>query len=180
MKFHLNERVAFLNEIGYAVIKSISNSKITIEDEHGFERQVHATELVKIIIDEFTIEIPNEKIQIDRGIQKRNKVPSKKEKKKQTNSNNNWEIDLHLENLPNEILSSASLHYIEMQMKALRYFIEKVKKNRIKSFIVIHGVGDGILKDEVMTYLSRYDSFKFSAADGSIYGRGATQVTVMY
>lgn len=180
MKFHLNERVAFLNEKGYAVIKSISNSRITVEDEHGFERQVQASEIVKIFIDEFTVAIPNEKIQIDLGFQKINRGAPKKEKKKQIVLNNNWEIDLHLENLPDEILSSGSLHYIEMQMKALRYFIEKVKKNRVKSFIVIHGVGDGILKDEVMTYLSRYDSFKISAAEGSIYGRGATQVTVMY
>ena len=180
MKFHLNEKVTFLNEKGYAIVKSISNSKITIEDEYGFERHVQAFELVKIIVEDFNIEIPSEKIEADRGFHKKHQGKSKKEKKRQTLPNENWEIDLHLENLPDEILSSASLHYIEMQMKALRYFIEKVKTNRVEQFVVIHGVGDGILKDEVISYLARFESFKVSDADISRYGRGASQVMITY
>jgi hypothetical protein len=180
MKFHLNERVSFLNEKGYAIIKSISNSKITIEDEYGFERDVQAIDLVKIVYENFDTELPDEKIIGDSEIRKKSKIQSKKKKQKQSLSNTFWEIDLHLENLPHEILNSSSLHYIEMQMKALRYFIEKVKKNQVKSFVVIHGVGDGILKDEVIAYLSRYESFQISNANPSTYGRGATQVKVNY
>ena len=85
---------------------------------------------------------------------------------------------MHIEKLPIEIINTPSLHYIEMQMKALRYFLEKVKINRVKRFVVIHGVGDGILKDEVRSYLSKLDIYKLNEADKSKYGNGATQVIV--
>ena len=56
MNFHLNERVAFLREKGYAIVKSISKNKLIVLDDDGFERNVHVDELVKIIADDFFIE----------------------------------------------------------------------------------------------------------------------------
>lgn len=178
MKFHLNEKVAFLREKGYAVVKSISNTKITVLDDDGFERQVQASELVKIIADDFRFE--ENIFQLSEKDQSKTQKEPKvlKSKKRHAVKIDLWEIDLHVEKLPDEILSTPSLHYIELQMKALRHFLEKVKTNRINHFTIIHGVGDGILKSEVLNYLSKFEHFKIGIADHSKYGNGATKVNV--
>ncbi len=178
MKFHLNEKVAFLKEKGYAIVKSVSNSQIIVEDDHGFERQVQAIELVKIITEDFQVDSNFVKLEEEPNYRTAKKKQDLNQKKKQSNYIDKWEIDLHIEKLPIEIINTPSLHYIEMQMKALRYFLEKVKINRVKRFVVIHGVGDGILKDEVRSYLSKFDIYKLNEADKSKYGNGATQVIV--
>jgi hypothetical protein len=180
MKFHLNEKVAFLNESGFASIKSISNSNILIEDEFGFERYVLSSQLVKIMIDDYDIPTSAKYFDKDNIAPKKIKKHSNKKRVKETVNSDVWEIDLHLENLPQDILKSPDTHYIDMQMKALRYFLERVKKNRVKKFIVIHGVGDGILKDQVISYLSRFESYKLQDGDSSKYGKGATQVIVSF
>jgi hypothetical protein len=178
MNFHLNERVAFLREKGYAIVKSISKNKLLVLDDDGFERNVHADELVKIIANEFFIETQRSHHSEKDNCKKEYKPNVKKQKKKQEGTIDFLEIDLHIEKLPDEILNTPSLHYIELQMKALRHFIEKAKKNRLSYFVVIHGVGDGILKNEVLSYLSKFEYFKIDVADHTKYGNGATKVLI--
>jgi dsDNA-specific endonuclease/ATPase MutS2 len=178
MKFHLNEKVAFLREKGYAVIKSISNNTITVLDDDGFERRVQDTELVKIIVDDFQVEVNLFQFSEKDQSKKHGEPKVLKSKNKHSVKVDLWEIDLHIDKLPDEILNTPSLHYIELQMKALRHFLEKVKTNRINHFTIIHGVGDGILKSEVLNYLSKFEHFKISTADHLKYGNGATKVNV--
>ncbi len=178
MNFHLNERVAFLREKGYAIVKSISKNKIVVLDDDGFEHNVRANELVKIISDDFIIETKLARHSDKDNCKKKYEPNVKKQKKKQGEIFDFLEIDLHIEKLPDEILNTPSLHYIDLQMKALRHFIEKAKKNRISYFVVIHGVGDGILKNEVLSYLSKFEYFKIGVADHTKYGNGATKVLI--
>jgi hypothetical protein len=178
MKFHLNERVAFLREKGYAIVKSISNTKLVVLDDDGFERYVYADELVKIIADDFLIETKLSQLSEKDNYEKECKPKVEKQKKNHREIADFLEIDLHIEKLPDEILNTPSLHYIDLQMKALRHFLEKVKKNRISYFVIIHGVGDGILKNEVLSYLSKFEYFKISVADHTKYGNGATKVLI--
>jgi dsDNA-specific endonuclease/ATPase MutS2 len=41
---------------------------------------------------------------------------------------------------------------------------------------VIHGIGEGVLKNEIRTYLSQQDQIEVYDADFSAYGKGATAV----
>ena len=48
-----------------------------------------------------------------------------------------------------------------------------------KKLIVIHGVGEGILREEVRKVLQFYDNVQFHDADMRKYGVGATEVIIL-
>ena len=50
-------------------------------------------------------------------------------------------------------------------------------KKRIPHFVFIHGVGEGVLKQELHTILGRYDFLVFEDAPYYKYGLGATLVS---
>jgi DNA-nicking Smr family endonuclease len=61
-------------------------------------------------------------------------------------------------------------------MKEFRATFKKAKQQHIHKLIVIHGVGEGVLKNEIRTYLSQQDQIEVYDADYSEYGKGATTV----
>jgi dsDNA-specific endonuclease/ATPase MutS2 len=46
--------------------------------------------------------------------------------------------------------------------------------------ILIHGVGEGILKEEVRTFLSKQEGVEYFDADFREYGKGATTAEIRY
>jgi DNA-nicking Smr family endonuclease len=48
-----------------------------------------------------------------------------------------------------------------------------------RKLIVIHGVGEGILREEVRRMLQYYDGVQFHDADMRRYGTGATEVLIL-
>ena len=52
MQFKVGHRVRYLNEVGEGIVVAISNSKIKVEDEHGFDTEYSSSELVLASKDE--------------------------------------------------------------------------------------------------------------------------------
>ena len=50
----------------------------------------------------------------------------------------------------------------------------------IQKIIVIHGVGEGVLKEEIRSYLSKQEGLEYYDADFREYGKGATAVEIHY
>ena len=48
-----------------------------------------------------------------------------------------------------------------------------------KKLIVIHGVGEGVLREEVRKMLQFYENVRFHDADMRKYGVGATEVQIL-
>ena len=44
--------------------------------------------------------------------------------------------------------------------------------------VFIHGVGEGVLKEELNTLLNRYNNVEYYDADFKTYGLGATEVRI--
>ena len=55
------------------------------------------------------------------------------------------------------------------------YFFNKKKSIPL---VFIHGVGEGVLKEELRYLFNRYDNVKFYDADYQKYGLGATEVYI--
>ena len=49
-----------------------------------------------------------------------------------------------------------------------------------QKLIIIHGVGEGVLKDEVRLFLSKKEGIEYFDADYREYGKGATAVELRY
>jgi hypothetical protein len=87
------------------------------------------------------------------------------------------EIDLHIENLTNDSGNLNAGQMLEIQIKAFEKAFDKALVDGIGSLIVIHGVGSGVLKQEIHKRLSQNKIIKFfKEGRKEKFGYGATEI----
>lgn len=86
------------------------------------------------------------------------------------------EVDLHIEMLHEDATNLSAHEAFEVQMRYFRVCMNHAILNKMKRVVFIHGVGKGILKDEILKELKQYDNIHFFDAPMSKYGVGATEV----
>lgn len=173
MDFKVGQKVAYLYEKGYGYIRSISGKYAMVEDEDGFERKLSFQELVFIHSERFVDdEIVVEKEDTEPAISFRVLQERTGYRKPLTV----WEIDLHIEELLESHSGLSNTEILLKQMAEFRSTFKKGKREGIHKLIVIHGVGEGVLKNEIRMYLSQQDQIEVYDADFSEYGKGATCV----
>lgn len=92
-------------------------------------------------------------------------------------SEQTWEIDLHIENLIQDHHYLSNGEIMEIQLRHCRQFIEKARNNKAKKIVIIHGVGKGVLKQEIYAMLQGLSHvLEFYNASLQKYGQGATEV----
>ena len=67
---------------------------------------------------------------------------------------------------------------LNLQLDTARRQLEFAIKKRIPKIVFIHGVGEGVLRQELETLISRYNNVQFYDADYKTYGLGATEVKI--
>lgn len=168
MGFSIGEKVRFVHETGYGIIKKeISHSKYLVENESGIELLILKVHLVKIHSENY-----KEQLVIKDKINSLKKISSKLRTSKLP------EIDLHLEKYQittNNMTNGEILHF---QLRKADEFVRKMLAKGTMSFVIIHGVGEGVLRSEIRSLLSKYTGVQTSDADYAKYGQGATLVSV--
>jgi dsDNA-specific endonuclease/ATPase MutS2 len=86
------------------------------------------------------------------------------------------EVDLHIEKLVQNFRGMSNFDILNMQMDTVKHKLEFAIKNRLPKMVLIHGVGEGVLKAELDFLLGRYDNITFQDANYQKYGLGATEV----
>lgn len=168
MLFKTGDKIAFLNEPGGgAIVEVVSKFEYKIEDEHGFSCVRKHNEIVPVHSQKFTLE----GFQKETREQIKKSVKSGKRKPEQV-----WEIDLHLDELVEFPAHVEFSKMLQIQMNHCRSFIQKAKRNNIRKVVVIHGVGQGVLKESVRNYAFEIGAKEYQDADFRTYGRGATEI----
>ncbi len=173
--FQINEKVTFLSEEGFGFIRGVdAKGRYIVEDENGFERVFISDHLVKIVSTAFT----EPQIEHLRSLEnKKMKTP------KAANEHTvevDWEIDLHIENLLEDHRGMSNFEIVSHQLKSLQSFVRKAHNQRIRKITIIHGVGEGVLKEEVRVFLQKIPGTVMYDADFRVYGQGATVVELRY
>ncbi len=86
------------------------------------------------------------------------------------------EVDLHIEMLSERPGDLSPHEAFEIQMHYFRLCMNHAFANKMKKVTFIHGVGRGILKDEIVKELKQYENIHFFDAPMSKFGVGATEV----
>lgn len=86
------------------------------------------------------------------------------------------EIDLHIEELLEDISGMSNHEMLQTQLNACKRKIEQCLMNGTHKLIVIHGVGKGRLKEEVIVLLKDYEKLRWEPAPAQQYGRGAMTI----
>ncbi|MEO6902869.1 MAG: DUF2027 domain-containing protein [Bacteroidia bacterium] len=112
--------------------------------------------------------------------QKLNFNDSPKKSKPHANNNpaNEMEIDLHIEELLENYSGMNNAEIVQVQLKEFQNALDTAINNHCRRLIVIHGVGNGRLKQEVRNILLANKSLKFYDASYARYGFGATEIAI--
>ena len=90
-------------------------------------------------------------------------------------------IDLHIEKLTNNYQHLSSLEMLGIQLAEFEKWYHLAVAHRLPSFIVIHGIGKGTLKDEIHELLkSRKEVKTFINQYDARFGYGATEIFFGY
>ena len=86
-------------------------------------------------------------------------------------------IDLHITELLENTEGLGNREILEVQMDKVESEMNAAIRDRVKRIIFIHGVGQGVLKQEVAKLLnSKFKKYYFQDASFKEYGYGATMV----
>lgn len=87
------------------------------------------------------------------------------------------EVDLHIENLADNLKGMTNYEMLSMQLNAFEDALDNAIRHHQQSLIVIHGVGKGKLKEEIHKLLKLVPEVDFFQSEWSPrYGYGATEV----
>ncbi|MBL7883158.1 MAG: Smr/MutS family protein, partial [Bacteroidia bacterium] len=99
-------------------------------------------------------------------------------KSKPHNRNLVMEIDLHIDELVDDTRGMSNLQIITIQTKAFQNALELAISKKYHKLIVIHGVGNGVLKNEICKIIKNVYELPYADASLAMYGKGATQIFV--
>lgn len=86
-------------------------------------------------------------------------------------------IDLHITELLDDVEGLSNREILEIQMERVESEMNAAIRDRVKKIVFIHGVGQGVLKQEITRLLqSKFKKYYFQDASFKEYGYGATMV----
>ena len=89
------------------------------------------------------------------------------------------EVDLHIHQLVTNTRNMDNFEMLNFQLETARRKIAFAITKKIQKIVFIHGVGEGVLKYELIRVLKEYEGrLKFYDADYQKYGLGATEVYI--
>ena len=165
--FKVGDKVEVLDEMLSGVVVSVTDTGITVESEDGFVLQFAPNELVKRSPAD-DIRVTNYEVA---------KVKAEKPKTKERNAPR-MEVDLHINQLVKSPKGMSNHEMLNLQMETAKRQLEFAMRKRIQKVVFIHGVGEGVLKEELNFLFGRYDNVKYYDADYQKYGLGATEVYI--
>ncbi len=92
---------------------------------------------------------------------------------------NDAEIDLHIQHLVDEYKNLSNAEMLQTQLKKFRKEMDYAIKNHYHKIIFIHGVGNGVLRTEILRELRAYPGVRYTDAPFEKYGYGATEVILV-
>ena len=157
------------------VVAILSDNNYEIEIEAGFTIPANRLEIEKIWMND--IEVDDKQLQrqkmIDENISSNQVSKSHQAPSKFFHAH---EIDLHIENLIDSCKGLSNFDIVSIQLSSFRKRFNQALINNEPFLVVIHGVGKGVLREEIYKYLRQFPEIKVGPADVKIYGMGASEI----
>lgn len=175
--FKVADRVEVIDETIRATVVSVIGNYIRIRTDEGFEMEVMPRDIVKLQpTHRFTVSHTEAsealRYKIKEGAKPKFSKPSPKKEERVP------EVDLHLDNLVETTHRMTNYDMLSLQLETAEKELDKAIKNRLQRIIFIHGVGEGVLKSELLQLFKKYPNIAHYDADYRKYGKGATEVYI--
>ena len=175
--FKVGDRVESIDDTVKGTIVAIEVGTIVIESDDGFPLHYRPSELIKLNTTD-SIRVTNHEISQVKS-QKEEPVKRKAQTAKPKQRNDpKMEVDLHIGQLVKSFKRLSNYEILEIQLNTAKRQLEFAIQKRIQKVVFIHGVGEGVLREELYALFRRYDNLKYYDADYGKYGAGATEVYI--
>lgn len=175
MKFKIGDKVEVLDEPLQGTIITIDDGGVEIETDDGFPMRFPKEQLVKVYHE---IKVSNYEAAL---VKKQKEIPKKRKaspaKPKERNAPK-MEVDLHIHHLVKSTRGMSNFDMLEIQLQTAKRQLEFAIQKRIQKVVFIHGVGEGVLKEELKYLFNKYENVKYYDAEYRKYGLGATEVYI--
>lgn len=169
--FKPGTRVRLIDEsVCGEVVRGLGNDIFEVLTEDGFTYEIHGSGLIEERVGEDAHALGNP-LDPENHSSSGGKLSSQKEKTESV-----MEVDLHFEALPEYSKRCTPGEILAIQIRHLERHLDTARTRRLRKLIVIHGVGEGVLRENVITLLSALEDVSFYDASYAQYGRGATEV----
>ncbi|OAD44672.1 Smr/MutS family protein [Polaribacter atrinae] len=176
MCLEVGDKVAVLDDVLKGRVIGITGDEISVETTDGMMFKFNSSELVKIDVEQHELtkfsDINNSLLKDKIAQNKPKKSLFKKEKKEVI-----LEVDLHISKLTKSTRNMDNYDMLNLQLDTAKSKIEFAISKRISKVVFIHGVGEGVLRSELLRLLNKYP-VKFYDASYKKYGLGATEVYI--
>jgi dsDNA-specific endonuclease/ATPase MutS2 len=175
--FKEGDKVVVLDDTISGVVVSASGLSVTIATEEGFELTYTPSELLKTEKEE-VIKVSNYEVA---QVKSEKEVTSKKKQgvtKVKERNTPKMEVDLHIHQLVPSTRGMSNFDMLNVQMETAKHQLEFAIRKRIRKVVFIHGVGEGILKEELFYLFKKYSNISYYEADYQKYGLGATEIYI--
>lgn len=175
--FKVGDRVEAIDDIVKGSVIEINASQITIETDDGFPLTFDPSALIKIS-EKSGLEVSDYEVA---RIKQEKELPVKPRKKAVRPKERNapkMEVDLHIHQLIASTRNMSKYDILNLQLETAKRQLEFAIRKRIQKIVFIHGVGEGILKEELTYLFGRYEQVTHYDADYQKYGLGATEVYI--
>ena len=176
MRFIIGTKVAVVDDVLQGVVTALNGEVVDIQDAEGMVYQFRKNELILLNEDQNELskfsDINNPLLK-DKISEKTKKVSSHKKTKEGVV----FEVDLHINQLVDSTKGMDNYSMLSLQIETAKRKLEYAIANRFSKVVFIHGVGEGVLKNELAYLLKKYP-VDFYDASFQKYGLGATEVYI--
>lgn len=174
MEFVIGDTVEVLDEAIRGRVIKISGETVTVETEDGFPMDFTTDQLVKSGRDISVSNYEVFQVKREKEIPKKKKLKTPKTKERNAPK---MEVDLHIHQLTKSTRGMTNFDMLNLQLETAKRQLEFAINKRIQKVVFIHGVGEGVLKEE-LKYLFKKYPVDFYDAEYQKYGLGATEVYI--
>lgn len=171
------DKVSVLDDNIDGVVLKVLDGQVTIETVDGFELIFSEKELI-LINASSGLDFSKANFQAIKKEKEISKPRSFVKEKKSRRDEMVLEVDLHIEKLVTNPKGMNNYDILNIQVDTAKRQLDFAIKNRIQKVVLIHGVGEGVLKAELDFLLNRYSDISFQEASFQKYGFGATEVYI--
>lgn len=175
----IGDFVSVLDEPISGKVIAVNGDQITIISDDGFDMSFMSNELVRedsnnVLVPSF--EEVQKNLQHKEVYKKKPKRPITKPKEKNVPV---MEVDLHIHKLVKSTKGMSNYDMITLQLDTAKRQLDFAISKRIPNVVFIHGVGQGVLKEELRYLFGRYDNLRIYDANYKKYGLGAMEVYIV-
>ena len=164
--FRIGDKVLFKKDTQRGIIINfILSDKVIVETKDGFKLSVSVKDLVKV--EEGTDKASSYGVEFNM----KDKIIKSKKVTKQERRKLVLKVDLHIESLTDNYDYMSNFEIVQIQLNKCHKYIEKALSSDCQKLIIVHGIGTGLLRDEVHKLLDNYKLRYYLSKDA-----GSTEV----